>query len=73
MNGTAGVLGVGARLGMDVWIGAVTPSPGRRDTLLGSWPAGYFADEPSVVLTAAAENAAWLAALNEMASSPPAS
>ena len=46
---------------------------GRRDTLLGSWPAGYFADEPSVVLTAAAENAAWLAALNEMASSPPAS
>ena len=34
---------------------------------------GDFADEPLVVLTAAAENAAWLAALNEMASSPPAS
>ena len=27
MNGTAGVLGVGARLGMDVRIGAVPPSP----------------------------------------------
>jgi len=34
---------------------------------------GDFADEPLVALTAAAENAAWLAALNEMASSPPAS
>ena len=28
MNGTAGVLGVGARLGMDVRIGAVPPAPG---------------------------------------------
>ena len=39
MNGTAGVLGVGARLGMDARIGGgVPPSPiGRRGPACPAW------------------------------------
>ena len=42
MNGTAGVLGVGARLGMDVWIGAVRPHPGPTGHIAWIVAGGLF-------------------------------